>query len=35
VGVTSDRIVFSRVVHELLGRFATDPRLLTLIWSNA
>jgi hypothetical protein len=26
-------VIFSRVVHELLGRIATELRLLTLIWS--
>lgn len=27
-------VVFSRVLHELLGRIATELRMLTLIWSN-
>lgn len=26
-------VIFSRVLHELLGRIATELRLLTLIWS--
>ena len=27
-------IIFSRVLHELIGRIAVDLRLLTLIWSD-
>jgi len=27
-------VVFSRILHDLFGRLATGPRLLTLIWSD-
>jgi len=32
--VLDSDVVFSRVLHDLLGRHATGPRLLTLIWSD-
>lgn len=32
--VLDSDVIFSRVLHELFGRLATGPRLLTLIWSD-
>ena len=33
-GVLDSDVIFSRVLHELMGRAAADARLLDLVWSD-